>query len=221
MKASHKTAINELSSRQQIESKIRNDYEAIAKICTQYQKEALDTAERYRVLKISVGQSENQLALALAEVKEKSSKLEIVTAELENMSQALKFAEDARVQAEKNLKDLHSTSENFQKKTQASIEALTKEAAQQENQIHALETANTLLKEELKAVRDENLLLAQQLAKDQLILSQLQTYRSENEKVHFKLRSKMYFKLLFFYQNSSYTNSWTKQSYNKKNIATW
>jgi hypothetical protein len=57
---------------------------------------------------------------------------------------------------------------------QAKLDAYTKQSSQQDNQIHALESANSLLKEELNSVKSDNTFLLSMTRQDKLVTKELQ-----------------------------------------------
>jgi len=77
---------------------------------------------------------------------------------------------------------------------QAQLDAYTKQASQQENQIHALESANCLLKEELNSMKTDNTFLLTMAKQDKQLINDLQQqiddlnvkHRLENEEVREK-----------------------------------
>ncbi len=77
---------------------------------------------------------------------------------------------------------------------QAQIDAYTKQASQQENQIHALESANNLLKDELNSVQTDNTFLITMAKEDKRIIKELEERiyelneerRTDNEEVRDK-----------------------------------
>jgi chromosome segregation ATPase len=106
-------------------------------------------------------------------------------------SESLKSANEYRSQLEKQLSDLRLTTEKYQTSTQAQIDAYAKHASQQENQINALETANSLLKEELNSVKADNAFLLTMAKEDKQLTKELQQqihelneeYQIQNEQV--------------------------------------
>jgi hypothetical protein len=77
---------------------------------------------------------------------------------------------------------------------QAQLDAYTKQASLQENQIHALESANCLLKEELHSMKTDNTFLITMAKQDKQLINDLQQqidnvnekHRLENEEVREK-----------------------------------
>jgi hypothetical protein len=77
---------------------------------------------------------------------------------------------------------------------QAKLDAYTKQSSQQDNQIRALESANSLLKEELNSVKSDNTFLLSMTRQDKLVTKELQQeiddlhdiHRLENEQVRKK-----------------------------------
>jgi hypothetical protein len=81
---------------------------------------------------------------------------------------------------------------------QAQLDAYTKQASQQENQIHALESANCLLKEELNSMKTDNKFLLTMAKQDKQLINDLQQqiddlhvkHRLENEEVREKKKKR-------------------------------
>jgi len=78
---------------------------------------------------------------------------------------------------------------------QAQLDAYIKQASQQENQIHALESANCLLKEELNSTKTDNTFLLTMAKQDKQEINELQQQidnlnkelRYKNERVKIKM----------------------------------
>jgi hypothetical protein len=106
-------------------------------------------------------------------------------------SELSKSSNQRQTLLEQQLRDLRLTSEKQQVSMQAQLDEYLKQNIQREDQINALETMNSLLKEELNSVKNDNesLLLASEQDKDlrqelQQQLEKLQEqYREENELV--------------------------------------
>jgi hypothetical protein len=84
--------------------------------------------------------------------------------------------------------------EKYQISMQAQIDAYAKQASQQENQIHALESSNCLLKDELNSMKTDNTFLLTMAKQDKQLTKELQEqiedlneqHRLENEQVEEK-----------------------------------
>jgi len=82
---------------------------------------------------------------------------------------------------------------------QAQLDAYTKQASQQENQIHALESANCLLKEELNSMKTDNTFLLTMAKQDKQLINDLQQqiddlnvkHRLKNEEVREREKKKI------------------------------
>lgn len=86
----------------------------------------------------------------------------------------LKSANQYQSQLELQLRDLRLTTEKYQMSIQGEIDAFAKQASQQINQIHALESVNNLLKEELNTVKADNVFLLNMAAQDKQLIKELQ-----------------------------------------------
>ena len=193
----HKTTIDELASRQRIEEKLRSEFEASTNLCLQYQNESLRFAERCRALEDSHTQltaEHNRLRSQLASSNQLVDEQTIQIVELEksliNSNEALKTSAQYQNQLEQQLRDLRLSTEKYQKSIQNQLDAFTKQASQQENQIHALQTANSLLKEELKTVNDDKTFLLTMIEEDKLqskgFHDEIQQVQMENVEVRAK-----------------------------------
>ena len=106
-------------------------------------------------------------------------------------NELLKMATQQQTQVEQRIRDLHQTAEKYQVSMQAQMDAYVKQSCQQENQIHALETANSLLKEELKSAKADNIFLLAMTREDKTLSEEMQRhivdltaqYRTKNEQV--------------------------------------
>ncbi|CAF3917010.1 unnamed protein product, partial [Rotaria sp. Silwood1] len=194
--ASHKVTIDELSSRQRLEAKLRKEYDACRSLCNQYQTESLQFAERCRVLedlKLQLSNETDKLHSQLSITTKLSDEQAIHIIDYEKRllesNELLKSAKQYQSQLEQQLRDLRLTTEKYQISMEGQIDAYTKQASQQENQIHALETANILLKEELNSVKTDNTFLLTMAKQDKQLIQELQQqindfnekYRLDNE----------------------------------------
>ncbi|CAF3272882.1 unnamed protein product [Rotaria sp. Silwood2] len=188
--ASHKVAIDELSSRQRLEAKLRKEYDVCRTLCNQYQTESLQFAERCRILEDLNTQLSNEEDKLLSELsiktklnEEQSIQMTDYEKRLLQSNELLKAANKYQSQLEQQLRDLRLTTEKYQMSMQGQIDAYTKQASQQENQIHALETANSLLKEELNSVKTDNTFLLTMAKQDKQLTNELQQQINDlNEK---------------------------------------
>lgn len=169
----HKTTIDELTARQRVEEKLRAEFEASMELCHQYQSESLRFAERCRALEDAhteltgeVQRLRAQLSLSNQSIDEQTIQIVELEKSLINSTEALKKADQYQNQLEQQLKDLGATAEKYQKNVQGKLDAFAKQASQQENQIHALESANELLKDELKKVNEEKVFLLNMLEEE-------------------------------------------------------
>jgi hypothetical protein len=200
--ATHKATIDELSSRQRVEAKLRTEYDACRSLCNQYQSESLQFAERCRTLEDSNTQLSNetnklrsQLSLTTQLTEEQNLQVLDFEKRLLQSNETLKSAHQYQSQLEQQLRDLRLTSEKYQISMQAQLDAYTKQASQQENQIHALESANCLLKEELNSMKTDNKFLLTMAKQDKQLINDLQQqiddlnvkHRLENEETQNEL----------------------------------
>ena len=152
-------------------------------MCSQYQEESLQFAERCRALEDSSTQLSNETnklrsQLSIAKQYTEEQQLQILEFEkrLLQSNESLKSAHQYQAQVEQQLRDLRLTTEKCQITMQAELDAYTKQASQQENQIHALESANHLLKDELNAVKTDNTLLSAMAKQDKKTAKDLQEH---------------------------------------------
>jgi DNA repair exonuclease SbcCD ATPase subunit len=201
---SHKVTIDELSARTRLENKLRAEYDACRSLCSQYQAEALQFAERCRTLEDAHTQSNSesnqlrsQLAVTSQLSKDQATQLVDLERRLMQTNETLKAAGIRQMQLESQIRDQRLTTEKHQISLNAQLEAYAKQNAQQDNQLNALETANELLKEELSSLQGDNhclSLLAKQekeLCKDleEQLNNQSVQHRRENEQAHLELET--------------------------------
>ena len=177
----HKASIDELSTRQRVEAKLRTEYDACRSLCTQYQSESVQFAERCRALEESSTQlttDANKLRSQLLSATRLTEEQAVVIVEFEkrlvHSDELLKTAKQKQSQLEQQLHDVRLTTEKYQMSMQGQLDAYAKQASQQENQIHALESANCLLKDELTSVKDENKFLLSMTKQDRMVVNELQ-----------------------------------------------
>lgn len=179
--STHKTTIDELSSRQRLEAKLRTEFDACRSLCSQYQSESVQFAERCRALQESNTQLSTEITKLRAQLTKTSQfseeqQLQILDWEkrLIQSNELVKTANQYQSQLEQQFRDLRLTSEKYQMSTQAQLDAYIKQASQQENQIHALESSNSLLKEEFQAMKNENTRLITIIKQDKQKINDLQ-----------------------------------------------
>lgn len=177
----HKQTIDELNSRQRIEAKLRAEYETSVELCHQYQNESLRFAERCRDLeethshlKTELHRFRTQLSSSNQLVDEQTIQIVELEKSLIASNEALKISHQQQNHLEQQIRDLRLSTEKYQMNLQCKLEAFAKQASQHENQIHALETANNLLKNELKTVNDDKTFLLTMIEEDKLQAKQSQ-----------------------------------------------
>ena len=164
-----------------MEAKLRTEYDGCRSLCNQYQSESLQFAERCRALQ----EANTQLSLEINKLRSQLSKTTQLTEEqqlqildfekrLFQANESLKTANQYHNQLEQQFRDLRLTSEKYQMSTQGQLDAYAKQASQQENQIHALESSNGLLKEELQTMNVENTRLVTMIKQDKQKVRDLQ-----------------------------------------------
>lgn len=194
----HKATIEELSTRQRLEAKLRAEYDACRALCNQYQSEALQFAERCRVVeetnaKLSTENNRlrSQMTMSKQLVEEQNVQILDLEKHLSESSDALKAANQYQTQLEQQLRDLRLTNEKYQLSMQGQVDIYTKQISQQEDQLHALESANSLLKEELNSMKNDNIFLVSMTKQDKHVAKELQqeiqqiteTYRNERDQL--------------------------------------
>lgn len=186
--ATHKTTIDELSTRQRLEAKLRTEYDACRALCNQYQSESLQFAERCHTLEDTNLQLSNETTQLRSQLSTTTGVIEEQLTQINDLEkrllQSLNSANQYQLQLEQQLRDLQLTTEKYQMSTQAQIDAYTKQAAQQENQINALESANCLLKEELNSVKADNTFLITMATEDKQLAKELQHQIHQINEVH-------------------------------------
>jgi chromosome segregation ATPase len=111
-------------------------------------------------------------------------------------SELSKSSNQRQTLLEQQLRDLRLTSEKYQISMQAQLDAYAKQASLQENQIHALESANSLLKDELSSTKTDNEFLLAMVKEDKQIIKEFQQqiedlneeHRLENEELQNALK---------------------------------
>lgn len=181
-----------------MEGKLRAEYNACQSLCNQYQTESLQFAERCRALEDThtelineTNHLRSQLSKATRLTEEQRKQMADLEKNLMESNELLKMATQQQTQVEQRIRDLHQTAEKYQVSMQAQMDAYVKQSCQQENQIHALETANSLLKEELKSAKADNIFLLAMTREDKTLSEEMQRhivdltaqYRTKNEQV--------------------------------------
>jgi hypothetical protein len=161
--ASNKTALDELSSRQQSEIKLRSDYDACRALCNKYQSEVSEFVDRCRILEeaqasslADTNQARSQLAVTTQLAKEQATQVIDLERRLMQANEVYKTSTQRQTLLEQQLRDSRLASEKNQLNMQTQIEDYIKQTVQSQDQIHALETTNNLLKDELNTVKNDN-----------------------------------------------------------------
>ncbi|CAF4973984.1 unnamed protein product, partial [Rotaria sp. Silwood1] len=202
--ASHKTAIDELSSRQQAESKLRTEYDACRALCNQYQTESLQQAERCRAFEDSqakvlseTNQIRSQFSITSQLTKEQATQIIDLERRLMQSNELTKTSNQRQTLLEQQIRDLRLTSEKSQASIQTQIDTYSIQIAQKEEEINELKTTNNLLNEEINSlkVNNESLLLVSKQDKElaQTLQNQLdqlsEQYCLENELAQNEIKS--------------------------------
>ncbi|CAF2265531.1 unnamed protein product [Rotaria magnacalcarata] len=194
--ASHKTAIDELSSRQQLESKLRAEYDKCRSLCNQYQTESLQHAERCRTSEDSharvlneANQIRSQLAITSQLTKDQATQIIDLQRRLMQADELSKSANQRQALLEQQLRDLSLTSEKNQKQ----LDTYAKQITEKDEQIIALQTTNNLLQEEsnsLKADYKSSVIVGKRNEELQQQIDQLsEQHRIENESAQQEIES--------------------------------
>ncbi|CAF0936499.1 unnamed protein product [Rotaria sordida] len=161
--ASHKTAIDELSSRQQLESKLRTEYDACRSLCNQYQAESLQYAERCRTLEDSHGKTLNetnqirsQLAITSQLTKDQATQIIDLERRLMQSNELTKTSNQRQTLLEQQIRDFRLTAEKNQVLIQTHIDTYSKQSTQKDDEINALKITNNLLQEEINSLKINN-----------------------------------------------------------------
>lgn len=225
LNATHKATIEELSTRQRLEAKLRAEYDACRSLCNQYQSEALQFVERCRVLeetnaKLSTEASRLHSQLTMSKQLNDEQKVQILDLEkhLTESSNALKTANQYQLQLEQQLRDLRLTNEKYQLSMQGQAEIYTKQVSQQEDQIHALESANSLLKEELNSMKNDNIFLVSMTKQDKHLTEELQNEIQQITENYEQERSEMLNEIDSIRKELDETKS-NEQNYNQLKIS--
>jgi chromosome segregation ATPase len=160
--ALRKVAVDELSARQQAEAKLRTEYDASRSLCSQFQAEAAQHADRCRTLEeaqahilTDTNQIRSRLAVTSQLTKEQATQIVDLERRLMQSDDLSKTSNQRQALLEQQIRDLRLTSDKYQMAMQNQVE-YSKQNAQREDQMNALETANNLLKEELTSVKADN-----------------------------------------------------------------
>ena len=183
--------MDELTSRQRSDAKLRLEHDAALVRCQQYQSQSLKFAERCRTLEESHMELTNethrvrsQLSLTTQLVDEQTNQIVDLEKSLVESNDLLKTANQNHVQLEQKIRDLRLTAEKHQLALQGQLDAYKKQASQQENQLHALESANSLLKEELKSVIEDKAVLVNVHGQQKSVCQELQKHIDDLHKQH-------------------------------------
>jgi chromosome segregation ATPase len=185
---SHKAAVEELTSRQRSESKLRTDYEACVALCSQHQAESVQHAERCVALENNnkqimseATQVRSQLAVTSQLAKDQATQIICLERRLMQSEELIKSSNQRQVLLEQQIRDLRLTHE----KHQMSIQGQINEYKRKISEINALETANNLLQEEIKLLSEENERLIITTEKDKELQQEIdqlhEHHRIENE----------------------------------------
>ncbi|CAF1521288.1 unnamed protein product [Adineta ricciae] len=189
---SHRTAIAELSSRQQAESNIRAQFVTCQKLCEQYQSDSLRHAERNRTLEDVYAQVSNdvtqlrsQLAVTSQLAKDQATQIISFERQLMQSNELAKASNQRQLSLEQQLRDLRLTSEKHQLSTEGQLNEYQTLIKQNTNQIETLEKDNNSLREEVKSLRADNGRLTEQFEADKATIKdlaeQLDRQHAENE----------------------------------------
>ncbi|CAF0914198.1 unnamed protein product [Adineta ricciae] len=189
---SHKTAIAELSSRQQLESNLRAQFDACQKLCEQYQSDSLRHAERSRTLEDAHAQVSNdanqlrsQLAVTSQLAKDQATQIIGLERQLMQSNELAKGSNQRQLSLEQQLRDLRLTSEKHQLSTKGQLNEYKTLIEQNTNQIETLEKDNNSLREEVDSLRADNGRLTEQSEADKATIKdlaeQLDRQHAENE----------------------------------------
>ncbi|CAF3170317.1 unnamed protein product [Rotaria socialis] len=194
--ASHKVAIDTLSSREQLESKLRAEYDKCRSLCNQYQTESLQHAERCCTVEDSLARVSNeanqirsQLAITSQLAKDQATQIVDLQRRLMQADELSKSANQRQALLEQQLRDLRLTSE----KNQTQLDAYAKQITEKDEQIIDLQTNNNLLQEKsssLKADYESSVIAGKRNEELQRQIDQLsEEHRIENESAQKEIES--------------------------------
>ncbi|CAF3426776.1 unnamed protein product [Rotaria socialis] len=194
--ASHKVAIDTLSSREQLESKLRAEYDKCLSLCNQYQTESLQHAERCCTVEDSLARVSNeanqirsQLAITSQLAKDQATQIVDLQRRLMQADELSKSANQRQALLEQQLRDLRLTSE----KNQTQLDAYAKQITEKDEQIIDLQTNNNLLQEKsssLKADYESSVIAGKRNEELQRQIDQLsEEHRIENESAQKEIES--------------------------------
>ncbi len=167
-------------------------------MCSQYQEEALQHADRCRTLEETqakilqeANQVRNQLAVQSQFTKDQATQIVDLERRLMQSDELSKSSNQRQAVLEQQIRDLRLTSEKYQISTQSQLEEFKNQTTQRDDQINALNTTNQLLKEELASVKADNECLVLKSEQDKDLAQELQQqldqvreqHREENELV--------------------------------------
>ncbi|CAM4942623.1 unnamed protein product [Rotaria socialis] len=194
--ASHKVAIDTLSSREQLEYKLRAEYDKCRSLCNQYQTESLQHAERCCTVEDSLARVSNeanqirsQLAITSQLAKDQATQIVDLQRRLMQADELSKSANQRQALLEQQLRDLRLTSE----KNQTQLDAYAKQITEKDEQIIDLQTNNNLLQEKsssLKADYESSVIAGKRNEELQRQIDQLsEEHRIENESAQKEIES--------------------------------
>jgi len=194
--ASHKTALDELSSRQQLESKLRAEYDKCRSLCNQYQTESLQHAERCRTWEDAhatvlneANQIRSQLAITSQLTKDQATQIIDLQRRLMQADELSKSANQRQALLEQQVRDLRLTSE----KNQTQLDTYAKQITEKDEQIIDLQAINKLLQEEsnlLKADYESSLIVGKRDEELQQQIDQLhEQHRIDNKSAQEEIES--------------------------------
>jgi len=125
-----------------LENKLRTEYDACRSLCSQYQAEALQFAERCRTLEDAhtqltseSNQIRSQLAVTSQLSKDQATQLVDLERRLMQTSEALKTAGVRQIQLETQLRDSRLSTEKHQTSLQSQLDGYSKQCVQLEGQL--------------------------------------------------------------------------------------
>jgi hypothetical protein len=197
--ASHKTVIDEITYHQQLEAKLRSEYDASQSLCNQYQAELAQYADRCRILEETqakivheASQVRNQLAVQSQFTKDQATQIVDLERRLMQSDELSKSSNQRQVLLEQQMRDFRLTAEKYQLSMQGQLEEFEKQTTQRDDQINALNTTNQLFKEELVSIKSDNECLVLKSNEEKELIQELQQqldqereqHREQNELVH-------------------------------------
>ncbi|CAF1394300.1 unnamed protein product [Adineta steineri] len=161
--ASHKTAIDELSSRQQLETNLRSQFDACQSLCAQYKADSLQHAQRCQTLEngrtqleTEANQLRSRLAVTTQLVQDQATQITGLERQLMQSNESALTSSQRHAMLEQQMHEILITAEKHQKTIEAQLNAYSKQVAQQTEHIERLENTNDLLQEELASIKADN-----------------------------------------------------------------